>query len=442
VALEKEEIRLDLLKWTKTTKVKPILSILKIKSKNNKKRLYLFDIIPLLKVKYKNNSIRTYLFDFIPLLKVVCKDCKKKIYLFCFVLLSKFKFKDKKSLDIFFRFGGGIGDLFMSCLYFDKFCKKLTKNIHNMEINAYIQIDQDIQVGELLFKNYKYVKGIFDKSTAHKVNLGDYDLAIELEINFPEIIFLKNINNQFLINYVNSVNKFNYFHDFSDMNAEQQYCSIANKTRITSMDIDNILGIKQDGEINLTIPKEYYSILDRYNLKDRKIITLSRDIDINKRDPESTRLWSVKNYQILIQMIKKTYKDVFFIQLGSNKDRCVQISGIDLNLCGKTTFGELLVLLDVATLHIDCECGKVHIRHFLSRKPSLVLFGPTSIKNKGYDENINLRKTTCNCEFCEWCVGGGWQNFCIRTNSNIPLCMEELEPGYVFNELVKSEILK
>lgn len=134
-------------------------------------------------------------------------------------------------------------------------------------------------------------------------------------------------------------------------------------------------------------------------------------------------------------IFKKQNPNIKIVQLGVSKDRCESVSNVDINLVGQTTFADVLTLLTKSILHIDGDCGMVHLRHFLCKKPSLVLWGPTSPKLRGYPENINLRANVCNCEFCEWLVGERWQTHCIKTNSCHGLCMEMLSPQYAFEHI-------
>ena len=119
------------------------------------------------------------------------------------------------------------------------------------------------------------------------------------------------------------------------------------------------------------------------------------------------------------------------MQIGDKK--CIALENTDLNLCGQTSFDELLVILNEAKLHIDGDCGMVHLRHFMEAKPSVVLFGPTSKKFYEYSENINISANVCTG--CEW-VTNDWMNRCIKTDSSAD-CMNSLTAETVMNEIKK-----
>jgi ADP-heptose:LPS heptosyltransferase len=106
-----------------------------------------------------------------------------------------------------------------------------------------------------------------------------------------------------------------------------------------------------------------------------------------------------------------------------------------MNLCGKTTFGELLVLLKMAHYHIDSECGMVHLRHFLSAKPSIVLFGPTKKDFYAYPENINISSDIC--IGCEW-IHERWRTQCLKTGDKA-MCLKTIQPLFVVQKIREYE---
>ena len=215
----------------------------------------------------------------------------------------------------------------------------------------------------------------------------------------------------------------------------QAFLTILNKTRITGMDVGDFLQLKHDDKIKLTLPMNGREILKKYDLIDKPFITIQRGVDVMNKSSESTKLWSVENYEILSNLIKEKYPTIKIVQLGVSKNRCINISNVDLNLIEKTSFSEVLWILKNSLLHIDCEGGMVHLRHFLSAKTSIVLFGPTSPITRGYKENINIRTTKCNCQFCEWLIGENWQTYCLNTKNTKSLCMNSITPQTVFNQV-------
>ncbi len=118
------------------------------------------------------------------------------------------------------------------------------------------------------------------------------------------------------------------------------------------------------------------------------------------------------------------------MQIGD--ESCVELENIDLNLCGKTSFEEMLVILHNAKIHIDGECGMVHLRHFMEAKPSVVLFGPTNESFYGYPENVNISARPCGAT-CDW-LQLKWHDFCLFSGVE-PLCQQALIPQNVYAQM-------
>lgn len=210
------------------------------------------------------------------------------------------------------------------------------------------------------------------------------------------------------------------------------------------MDITGDLNITQDREFKLCVPAEGQEIFKKYpELEEGKFLTLTRSVDTNNTYQGSTRLWPVESYEKFIKLFKQTYPDYKIVYLGPNRKVCVDLKGIELNLVGKTSFSELLAILDRSTLHFDMECGMVHLRHFLGRKPSIVLFGPTSPKLKGHKENLNIQmEGVCSLPFCEHIIlNGDWARSCLQKDSCEAACMKAISPEKVLKELHNSSII-
>lgn len=343
--------------------------------------------------------------------------------------------KDKK-LNIAFVCGGGIGDIIISALYISKFIKKI-----DCPYNSCLFVGQSVSSIKALLNQHVFAENIYKIS---ELNEQLFDIVIRFEVQFPNVSYIdeKRVfkKSKFLKSYYNSIMNFNTKYSsivgLGEKTYKQQaFLTILNKTRITGMDIGNFLHLKHDDKIKLTLPINGKDILKRYDLIDKPFITIQRGVDVMNKSCESTRLWSISSFEELVFSIKKKYPSIKVIQLGVSKDRCLDIPNVDINLIGKTSFSELLYLLSNSLLHIDGECGMIHLRHFLCAKTSVVLFGPTSPKTKGYKENINIRSDKCNCQFCEWLTGENWQNYCIKTKTAKALCMNSITPQTVFNQV-------
>lgn len=350
--------------------------------------------------------------------------------------IVKIKIRKNKKLNIAFVCGGGIGDIIISALYISKFIKKI-----DCPYNSCLFVGQSVSSIKALLNQHEFAENIYKIS---ELNEQLFDIVLRFEVQFPNISYIdeKRVfkKSKFLKSYYNSIMNFNTKYSsivgLGEKTYKQQaFLTILNKTRITGMDVGDFLQLKHDDKIKLTLPMNGREILKKYDLIDKPFITIQRGVDVMNKSSESTKLWSVENYEILSNLIKEKYPTIKIVQLGVSKNRCINISNVDLNLIEKTSFSELLYLLSNSLLHIDGECGMIHLRHFLCAKTSVVLFGPTSPITKGYKENINIRSDKCNCQFCEWLVGENWQNYCIKTKTAKALCMNSITPQTVFNQV-------
>ena len=407
--------------------------------------------IPVLKIREDNKIKTVSLFNSIPILKIKKKEEKKNFY-----------YVDKNEINILYISNGGIGDVLISLVFLKKFYEKIQKDC-DKKIYFHLLTNQNPKAISLLAKKYDFIKNIFsikrDFCDYGDINEDNIDEIYSKSHIYMNCVMKRDFNNHKVLYYdhntIDNNSKLAYYLDkmidFIHTNPyinntvnTNLYCLSNDKDIFSILDIDNSLGIDKNEKFEIEIPAEGYKVLDKYNLRNKRIITISRGVNAtdNIVKKNNIRLWSMEYYNNLIKLIKQKYKNVVVIQLGVSKDRCEAMKNVDLNLIGETSFEELLCLLSVADLHIDGECGMTHLRHFLSRKPSVVLFGPTSIRVKGYDENINLKSDVCKCEFCEWVKGSDWQYFCLRSQNDESPCMKTLKPEYVFNEVVKSRILE
>ncbi len=230
----------------------------------------------------------------------------------------------------------------------------------------------------------------------------------------------------------------------------QSYTQIQGRTRVGQADVEGLLSLKDT--LKITPPENAAEIREKFFLP-QKYITLQYGVGkVGKRknnDPSTNnRLCKIGIFYDIAAALKKRYPDHTLVQIGL--PGCDPIRGVDVNLCGETTFQELLSLLDGAALHVSCEGGTVHMRHFMSRKPSLVLFGPTDETFYGYPENINIASRLCPCP-CEW-VHDNWEHNCLfKPRKPVgytdffkrgALCMQALRAKEIVDALDKSGAIK
>ena len=418
-----------------------IFPFLKIKAKGDRRRVYLFGFIPLLKIKYEDNEKRIDLFDFIPLLKIRYSDNKKEVYLFKFIKIWKKVINNHKA-KILFYCHGGYGDILIGF----NFLLNLKEKFKDL-VDIDIYINNDFANA----KSFLYQQDFYNRLFITKENMIKnpiiklkYDFVCSFcryldfkEIDLSKMLMFMNTNPvyEYVYKYIKTLKNICFNSSCSCEKILEQYSLLSGRDRVQQADLGNFLNVESKLKIQL---KDEDKVLDKFNLKNVKYITVQNGCGIGIKSTNYTRLYTVEKYSKLVSLIKAKYKNYKVIQFGYENN--IVINGVDAKLCGKTSFDEMLTILKHSTLHIDTECGSVHFRHFLCAKPSLVVFGVTNKNLYGYKENINVSNNKCPCDGCDW-ITKDWYAKCIRTNSstNIP-CMD-VEPEYIFNELVKNGAL-
>lgn len=352
-------------------------------------------------------------------------------------LINRTKYKSVKDdkIHVLFYSDGGLGDIIIALNYVCSIRQKCDQNILI-----------DVAVPD---KFYEEVNLLINKSELSLVNiirrnkkLINYDFVADL-IRIPVIRFanlekIEKLSQQFyqytrmLIDFKNE-NPTLLNCGKTEEIACRQYTSIQKRNRLNQADINNFWNTSSAYKINITNQEV---ILEKFNLKTNKFITVQRGVGlVDKKECSkieiSTRIWSENQYVETINLLKKRYPDYIVVQLGGSY--CSPIPNVDCNLCGKTSFEELLILLASSYLHFDCECGMVHLRHFICAKPSIVIFGPTKKEFYGYEENINIGSDIC--PGCDW-LHNEWRTQCLRDKSALyPVCLESLSPNDIIKEL-------
>ena len=352
---------------------------------------------------------------------------------------------NRRRFNIAIEINGGIGDVLFGFQYALAMKRKL-KEVLGDEFDLYVftplpeQVTDDIffrqEIGREKIKNLK----LLDERK--------FDLVLALRLLLPRVIFYKDRKEggTFIKQYINNLQEIERRVKGIWTNDRQlnqlQYMLARGLNRITVLDITRDIGIKDD--LNLICSEKGEDIYAKYpKLSTNNFVTISRGVDKNNKYKDSTRLWSVERYEEFLKQFKKSFPNIDIVYLGANKKSCESLNGVDVDLVGKTSMTELMVLLRDAQLHIDMECGMVHLRHFLCRKPSVVLFGPTSPTLKGYKENINIRKDKiCSLPMCEHVIlNDQWPKNCLKSDDCRGACVEAIKPDEVIKIIQERKIL-
>ena len=136
----------------------------------------------------------------------------------------------------------------------------------------------------------------------------------------------------------------------------------------------------------------YYNVLCKYNLNDKKYITINYGADKNMGGESQTKVVPSINLEKFIELFKVNYPEYTIVQTGtsnSSKLKNVHLYAFDCSL------DETAIILKNSELHIDSEGGLVHLASQLSTK-CIVGFGPTPAFYYGYERNINIVSELCN----------------------------------------------
>lgn len=343
----------------------------------------------------------------------------------CFLPIFRFggrKGKNRVALVLM----GGIGDILIGGLY----AKHLLKKIQGKNIHLDIFVSMSLDNARSLFWGTDVFPYLKSKSSYKAYN---YDVEISLSMMFPRAVVCSEcgVTDDFLKSYIENLKKFERESTWiltDDRQLNQLIWMLGGRqNRISALDATGDLALSDD--LFLRAPESGLRVFERFEvLRKKPYITISRGVDSQNSYKDSTRLWSVDKYEDLLGQLKRQYPDLLIVYLGSDKNACAPIKGIDLDLVGETSLSELMAVLDRAKVHFDMECGMVHIRHFLNRRPSIVIFGPTSPTLKGYPENINIRNdSACVLPMCEHVfLQGEWSKVCFQNKTCRGACVESV----------------
>jgi 3-deoxy-D-manno-octulosonic-acid transferase/heptosyltransferase-1 len=159
------------------------------------------------------------------------------------------------------------------------------------------------------------------------------------------------------------------------------------------------------------------SILDKYNLEDKKFIA------INPVAYWETKLWSNENFAHLADLIndKLQMKVVF---TGSEKEPIEKITSLmtteGINSGGETTLLELASLYKKARIVITTDSGPMHLAAAVEI-PVISLFGPTDPARTGpYGAGHTIIRAELPCSPC------------FLKKCSTKKCMEDISPQQVF----------
>ena len=111
------------------------------------------------------------------------------------------------------------------------------------------------------------------------------------------------------------------------------------------------------------------------------------------------------------------------MQLGELENN-LPVENADLCLLGETTLAELKAVLKNAVLHIDGDCGMVHLRRAMHAGPNIVMYGNLPDNVYGYNEDHRVRSNVCKYGCAK--MFDAWKRRCYK--GTLPECMTAIRP--------------
>jgi hypothetical protein len=332
-----------------------------------------------------------------------------------------------------FRLKGGVGDIILSLNWLQNFHRFLGGTF---AFDLYIQNKRGLcEIIQTLCREQTFVNQVLPSSQVKR----DYDLYVNM-VRYPEILHYNESKIRILSPQLHqwclAVDQFRRDHSivYRSGSGGGYYMGLKLATlqghhRLQQADIDNLIQV--ESVFQPKILADTQETLAKLSLENKRFITMQRGVGAGDRNM-STRLWLPQYYETLTRLMKERMPDVCIVQVGE-QDK-LPINGVDRDLRGKTSFEDIMVLMQQSGCHIDGECGLVHLRHFLKGGPSVVLFGPTDKQFYGYAENVNLQSDAC-AGGCEWITPVYTAKCACGFSENV--CLTRLAPETVLKEVLQ-----
>lgn len=334
---------------------------------------------------------------------------------------------------LLFSPGGGIGDH----IYFLKYISCLRKQFHdNIKIDVRLR-KNDKYLKDPLYKFADCIDSVFENKCPK------HDVVINLtrfpEIKNVDVRRVKDVCSTALIEYLSCISQFKLKNDefYRSDYLGRCYSQIFNRTRENQADIENLLKMSSMTDFTLNIDEGVtQKTLSKFGLYEDSYVILQTGPGHHFQEAkEDTRQWPIEYYQKTVSLLKEKHPEIKFIQCGEPYHN--HINNVDMDLVGKTSVEEAFALIKSAKLLISAEGGYPIIRHFLSRKTSCVLFGPTSKDFFGFSENLNISSDAC--VGCEW-INKIWYKRCLLSGDKA-FCMGSLVPERLITCIEQEHLL-
>ena len=339
--------------------------------------------------------------------------CLKYPQEFSSLIFPKHKTTGKMYVGI--KAGGGMGDLLRANSLIQAFSLQYPNILFDVFLNS-------PEKGKFLFGELPNVENIYYehlflfRKSFYSFTISTLQVAQVKGKNIPqEIIDVQNRVKDLL--------------DLYNAHGEFSYHYIVRNCIAKGLDFMDVLGltagINQMGDKKAILPtpsltpvtKKYFTFSTSSNIRDGA-------------NEQATKCWPHTYWVELIAKLKATFPTIECIQLG--EENATAVAGANVTYLGKTNLQTMLSIMKGSLLHLDCDCGLVHIAKAVGVK-SVVLFGPSSSEYVGYRGNCNIASPYCgNC----WHTTESWNIKCPLGFKKAK-CMDALTPEIVFKKMIE-----
>lgn len=329
-----------------------------------------------------------------------------------------------------FRLNGGLGTYLMEMnfiqYFFDRFPDSLEISVFSFSQETSLAV-----YGEQYFAAHYGPRSAFVPRK--------YDLAVELNW-FPQVLCrneaalaaaddsgeLSALVQQW-VDFADSERTRHFFTPDTNMfdPSIHTFAMARRQNRLQVADIDGSLGITNHFRLAVPVEQEAEA-LAKFGLADGPYLTLQQGVDAACRTKYSPKQWPNEYYAALCRICHQRFPQIKLVQLGEEGNN-LPIEGVDVCLLGQTSLPELKAVLKNAVLHIDGDCGMVHLRRALHAGPSIVLYGNLPDSVYGYAEDYHMKSDACKHPCAK--LFDGWKRRCYRLEQ--PVCMTSIQPQQV-----------
>lgn len=333
-------------------------------------------------------------------------------------------------IQVAFRLNGGMGTFIIEMNFIQHFFDKFSDII---EVSVFSFSE------EMSYSLYGKQYFISRYGARNEFIASEYDLAVDLNW-FPKVLQhneskIKSIDETQELNelikkwkaFANDSRTKVYFTPDTNMFDPNihVFATAKNQNRLQIADIDGSLGIQKHYRFLIPVEDEEKT-LQKFDLANCKYITLQQGVDAACNTKFAPKQWPNEYYAKLCKICKKRFPNIKLVQLGE-VDNNLPIDGVDFCLLGETNIAELKAVLKNSVLHIDGDCGMVHLRRAMHGGPNIVFYGNLPDNIYGYNEDFRIVSDACN----HWCAKlfDAWKCRCYKGKK--PECMTAIKPEMI-----------